>query len=343
MATTVKLPYYNFDRLWSYNGTYNFVVGGRGLGKTYGAKKQAIRNFLKRGEQFILLRRYKEELASARTTFFADIGAEFPDEVFRINGGEAQWQDKERKDEKGKPVWVTMGFFRPLSTAQSQKGTSFPLVTLIIFDEFIIEEGNIHYLPQEATAFNNFYSTVDRWKDKTRVLFLANAVSIDNPYFITWEIRPAPEVKRYDVGNAQGFIVCDFPEASDFANAAFQTKFGKFIAGTDYADYALGNQFSDNSDNLVEFKPPAAHYIYTLEVPAMTFSVWQDGNQYYCQAKLPKQETVFTMLPARMNEDKTLMLPNDKLLQYLRSAFRHGRVLFDEPKTRNAFLEIFKK
>lgn len=343
MTTTVKLPYYNFDRLWSYNGTYNFVVGGRGLGKTYGAKKQAIRNFLKRGEQFILVRRYKEELSSARNTFFADIGAEFPDETFRIQGSEAQWQDPDMLDPKGKPVWKTMGYFRPLSTAQSQKGTSFPLVTLIIFDEFIIEKGNIHYLPNEAIAFNNFYSTVDRWKDKTRVLFLANSVSIDNPYFIAWDIRPAPAVQRYDVGDAKGFIVCDFPEATDFANAAFQTNFGKFIAGTDYADYALGNQFSDNGDNLVDLKKASAHYIYTLEVPAMTFSVWQDGNQYYCQAKLPKQETVFTMMPHRMSDNKTLMLPNDKLLQYLRSAFRHGRVVFDEPKTRNAFLEIFKK
>jgi hypothetical protein len=338
-SNAVKLPYYNYDRLFSYNAKYNTVCGGRGLGKTFGAKEQGIRNFLRRGEQFIYLRRYKDELAAAKNTFFADITFKFPDEVFRIHGREAQWMDPDEKDDKGRPVWKTMGYFLALSTAQSQKSVAFPLVTLIIFDEFIIEKGNIHYLPNEATAFNNFYSTVDRWKDKTKVLFLANSVSIDNPYFIAWGIRPAPEIKRY----ADGFIICDFPEATDFADAAYQTEFGRFIAGTEYADYALGNQFSDNHDNLVKFKTSAAHYIYTLEVSAMSFSVWQDGNQYYCQTKLPKVETVFTMFPHRMSDGKTLMLPNDKLLQYLRSAFRHGRVVFDEPKTRNAFLEIFKK
>lgn len=31
--------------------------------------------------------------------------------------------------------------------------------------------------------FNNFYDTVDRNKDKTRVLFIGNAISEVNPYF----------------------------------------------------------------------------------------------------------------------------------------------------------------
>ena len=53
--------YYNYDQLWSRNGTFNFVTGARGLGKTYGAKLFCIRNALRNGDQFIYLRRYNTE------------------------------------------------------------------------------------------------------------------------------------------------------------------------------------------------------------------------------------------------------------------------------------------
>ena len=34
--------YYSFDDILSRNGVFNFIIGGRGIGKTYGAKKIAI-------------------------------------------------------------------------------------------------------------------------------------------------------------------------------------------------------------------------------------------------------------------------------------------------------------
>src|SRR5690606_5610588 len=95
----------------------------------------------------------------------------------------------ETRDEK-KRQWSTVCYFQCLSVGQQVKGASFDLVTSIVFDEFIIEKGLIQYLPDEATAMTNFYSTVDRNQDKTRVYFLANSVSITNPYFLEYDIRP---------------------------------------------------------------------------------------------------------------------------------------------------------
>src|SRR5437868_2634218 len=172
--------YYDYAALFSRNGTYNICVGGRGLGKTYGAQKKAIRDAITSGlkdgfdkcDQFIYLRRYKEELQMSRDTFFAAVGEEFPAWDFKAEGFEAKISPAADRDIK-KRVWKTIGFFIPLSVAQKYKSVAFPRVKLIIFDEFIIEKGVTHYLPNEAIAFNNFFSTVDRYKDKTRVLFLA--------------------------------------------------------------------------------------------------------------------------------------------------------------------------
>ena len=51
--------YYDFSKLVSYNALLSFVIGERGVGKTFGAKKFVINDFLKNGNQFVYLRRYK--------------------------------------------------------------------------------------------------------------------------------------------------------------------------------------------------------------------------------------------------------------------------------------------
>lgn len=333
--------FYDFRKLLSRNGTYNFVVGARGLGKTWGAKRQVISNAIKRGEQFIYLRRYHTELAT-RSTFFADIADKFPDYEFRVSGEYAQMTRSGQEDDK-KKKWVTIGFFIALSKAQSKKSVAYPNVTTILFDEFIIEKGAIHYLPQEAKAFNDFYSTVDRWRDKTRVFFLANSLSIMNPYFLEYDIRP----KKGDewIIKHDGFICAHFPDSKAFAADVYKTKFGKFIQSTEYAEYSVGSQFADNNDAMIAPKTPEAKYAFTLETKTGTFSVWIDytNMSYYIQERRPKQEVIWTMLPERMDTDKILVSYSDKTVQYVRSAYSRGKVYFSSPQARNAFVGVFNR
>lgn len=343
MRPRKKHPWYDFAPILSRGATFNFIAGGRGIGKTYGAKKRAIRNALAKGEQFIYLRRYKSELTPSKQTFFADVGNEFPEWDFRVARNEAQAAPVSTQDDDKRP-WQVIGYFVPLSTAQAQKGVSFHNVTEIIFDEFITERGNLRYLPDEVSVMLNFYSTVDRYQDKTRVLFLANSVSIMNPYFIQYDIRP-DETRQEFMLKADGFIAAHFPNSADFQSSVYQTAFGKFIQDTEYAEYAVGNLFGDNHLKMLAAKGSKATYLYTLELKSATVSIWYDvsNGEYYAQTKQPKQPIVFTLDAANMSEDKTLMMPNDKPLQTLRSAFRHARLSFDAPSTRNAFTEVFKR
>lgn len=336
------LDYYNYDKVFSFNGVYNFIVGGRGLGKTYGAKEKAIKAAIKRGDQFIYLRRYKEELKAAKATFFADIEHKFPDWDMKIQGGTAVISHASSRGMTKRP-WAIIGYFIALSTSQIQKSVSFPNVKTIIYDEFIIEKGALHYLPQESDVFNNFYSTVDRWKDKTKVFFLANSVSIMNPYFLAYDI--VPDEGNEFVVKGDGFIVAHFPNAEDFQSGVYETRFGRFIQGTEYATYAVGNTFTDNNDKLLDMKDSDAKYRFSLECKNGTFSIWHNmrKDEYFIQEKLPKDQIIFTMLSERMDVNKTLMTFTDRPLAYLRSAFRGGRVVFDKPATRNTFTEIFKR
>lgn len=344
MAAKPRMNFYNYDKIYSYNASWNFICGARGVGKTFGAKHKAVKSAIKDGAQFIYLRRYKDELKKTKDSFFADLIAEnsFPDWDFQVIGYLAQMAPSSTRDEK-KRKWVTIGYFIALSTGQSVKGVSYPLVRTIIFDEFIIEKGMVQYLPDESTVFTNFYSTVDRYKDKTRVFFLANSVSIMNPYFIKYGIKPdeTGEYQQY----ADNFIVCHFADSKDFQNDVYRTRFGKFIHGTDYADYAVGSEFKDNHDGLIGGKTADAKYMYTLETRAGSFSVWLDYSEscYYIQDKRPKNEHVMTLLADQLGEGKTLLFTSDRLIQDLRTAFKNGRAYFDSPQGRNAFIEIFRR
>lgn len=366
--------YYNFAKLFSYNATIMGVCGGRGLGKTFGSKDKATRDALKvtefvertvetasRGKakeavviesetvsnQFIYLRRYKEELALAKATFFADYEYKFPEWDFRVHGWEAQASPtKYAEMTKGRP-WATIGYFVALSVAQNFKSVQFPNVKIIIFDEFIAEEG-VQYLPNEASKMINFLNTVDRSKDKTRVLMLANSVAVTNPYFIQYKVEPDKADDNGFIRMANGYMLWHFPDAEQFKSEVLNTAYGRFIQETDpeYAAYAVGNTFSDNNKNLVKEKDYKARYLFTLETKLGIFSVWYNfqTDTYYCQAKRPKaDEDMVTISPKHMGEGKRLMTFQDKPLQMLRTAFRHDRMRFDGPPTRNAFMEIFKR
>ena len=43
------MTWYNYDKINSYNCCFNFILTNRGFGKSYGSKKMAIRNFIKKG------------------------------------------------------------------------------------------------------------------------------------------------------------------------------------------------------------------------------------------------------------------------------------------------------
>ena len=344
---TTDYKYYNFNKVDGSNATLMMIAGGRGIGKTYGAKEKVIKSALTKGTQFILLRRYKTELKVAKASFFNDLVAngKFPKWDFRVQGDEAQAAHASTRDHEQRP-WKTIGYFFALSTQITIKGSSFPKVTKIIFDEFIIEKGSLHYIDgnEEYAKFLNFYSTIDRGQDRVKVYLLANSVSIMNPYFLANDIIP-DQTGEFAVIK-DGFVCVHFPDAEEYQAKFKQTKFGKYIHKhvESYADYASNNKFADNHDLNIGVRPPEAIYRFTLETPDATFSLWKKSDEWYCEQKLPKdlQQRHFTLIPANASRNKTLLVRSDELMKILRAAYKQGRVTFDNPQTRNGFINVGK-
>ena len=83
---TRLLDWYITTNIKSYNKFLNFIIGGRGIGKTYGFKKDCISRYKKTGKQFLYLRRYKTDLKKINT-FLNDQFENFKDYEFKITGG----------------------------------------------------------------------------------------------------------------------------------------------------------------------------------------------------------------------------------------------------------------
>lgn len=56
------LPYFELNKILSYNIPVNILIGPRGVGKSFTVKNYVIKNYLKKGEQFLYFRRYDPEL-----------------------------------------------------------------------------------------------------------------------------------------------------------------------------------------------------------------------------------------------------------------------------------------
>lgn len=156
--------YYNYDKVLSYNALLNMLIGERGVGKTYGASKMVTKKFLKKGEEFAYIRRYKSELKKSVPKFFDGLqnNNEFPEHNLYAKNNIFYCDNKQ------------FGYAMTLSTAQDLKGTEFSKVTTIIFDEFIIEEGQKkYYLKNEVDIFLGLIETLARMRN-IKVFMLAN-------------------------------------------------------------------------------------------------------------------------------------------------------------------------
>jgi len=258
----------DYEKILSFNRLFYLIMTIRGTGKTFGAKKLAISRFLKKHMEFIYLRRYKEELKKLTKNdgfkFFEDLvnNNVFPDHTFKIREGLISVDDK------------VAGYITSLSTATIEKSISYAKVTLIIFDEFIIAKSNYHYLPDEVQAFLEFYETVARLRDNVIVLFLANKISVSNPYFIYFKV-PFSTADIIKVGNE---ILVYKVTKDKFIETKKKTRFAQLVKNTNYGAYLTDNEFLKDNDSFLGNKSGKSRCIFIMIYKNYELGVWFDNK-----------------------------------------------------------------
>lgn len=325
--------FYDIQKILTYNAYFNFLVGERGVGKTYSAKKFVINKFIKYGAQFIYLRRYKTESGKAKKSFFNDVSQEFLGHSFAVRGDSFYIDDK------------LAGFSISLSVANILKSVCFDLVQTLIFDEFIIDKGCYHYLSSEVNTFLEFCETVFRLRDNVRVLFLANAISQTNPYFLYFNMTPNKfkEIQTYN----DGLILLHIMQNDEYRQFKKSTKFGRLIANSDYGDYAIENSFLRDNDNFIAKKHGNCSFSFAFVWLEQTFGVWYNYSvgRVFVSSDYDKYTPYIFTTTLENHRPNTLLLKNAKKYncwnEFLKQ-FKYGNVYFENMKIKNITLELIK-
>ena len=292
------MAWYDISKALTHNCMFNFIIGPRGVGKTYGLKKRAIKQFLDKGYQFVYLRRFQEELDETAETYFDDIilNNEFPDAVIEYKSGCYFVNDQ------------LAGYTMALTKAKSYKSISYPMVYLIIFEEFLIEETQFtRYLKNEVNQFLGLYMSVDRYRGVT-VFFLANSTTMINPYTLFFDISLPYGSNVYRKGDIYFELVNDV----EFIQERKQTRFGKLIAGTAFEEYAIENKFALDNKTFIMRKTEKAQYYFTFLYQGEQYGIWIDykeGKMFVSQDVDPSCKMVYSVT-VDDHTPNTLLLSN---------------------------------
>lgn len=330
-----KNLYYNPNNALGFNCLLLFVIGARGFGKTYGYKKFVINRFIKKGEQFIYLRRYKTEFKKLKAFFKTLIRDKvFPNHKLEVIGKEFYCNGS------------LMGYAVPLSTWGIEKSNEYPDVRTILFDEFLIEKSKISYLPNEAEALLNMMETVFRDRENTRCILLSNATSVVNPYFLYFGLMPNVET-RFNHYEDRGILI-ELCDSKEFAIVKKQTPFGKLIQGTAYEEMSIDNNFVNDSDTFIEKRTSKSVFLCSIAYKGKIFGYWCDydtGCVYVSYDYQPNSKNIFSMTTEDHKENRMLMKnwKNNFFLKTVGNAFKGGYLRFDNIVIKNMHYELFNK
>jgi len=254
--------YLDMRKIQALNIPFNFIVGGRSIGKTYGVLDMVINDNIK----FILMRRTQTQTDLINKPEFSPFKPIAIDNnitilskpISKYNAG-IYVNDEE----------IARGFTCALSTISNIRGFDASEIILLIWDEFIAEKHE-RPLKHEADAFLNAYETINRNRElkglkPLQVICLANANDLANPIFIELGlVKITQKMRRKGQEtyiNKERGIAIFLLDKSDISKAKSNTAVYRLTSGSDFEEMSIKNKFSGdkpsriNSRVLTEYKP----------------------------------------------------------------------------------------
>lgn len=315
----------------SHNKILNMVLSNRGGGKTYNCTCWGVDDFKRSKKQTVWVRRYQTEIDEMLLNgkFFDAVRDKYPNDELKIEGN------------LGLVNGEVAFYFIALSTSRQLKSNNYPNVNKIIFDEFIIDKGKVSYLKNEVEIFLDLFETVARMRDDVRAVLLANAVTVVNPYFLFWNIKPNAN-KRFTV---KGQICVELFTDAEFIDKKKKTRFGQLVNGTRYGDYAIENEWLMDNNTFVAPKTPNSEFMLGMKYNGIMYGFWVDYNEglmYVNRQYDPYSYSLYCL--TKEDHDANLLLikslNDNKRVQRIVFAFRNGLLRFEDMQVKNQFYEF---
>ncbi len=331
------------EKTLSYNAPMTIAIGGNSIGKTYSFTYQGVKEFIKTGKQFGWIRRYAPELKKASSNFFDDLieHDEFPGYIFKT--------DKERgyiakkPAGKAKPDWQVCCHFFALSMQGSYKGTAYPKIKRLIFDEYIREvKTPPGYLYDDIGKLMKLWKTVGRKRNDCQLYLISNAVDLVNPAFLWLGITDEPK-PGYSWHNNKTVLLHHIKDAA-FAQNERDTLVGKVIAGTELEKVMIDNEFAASNDLFIAKKTANAKYRYGFKYCGHVYAIWLDNSNglFYVNRKAPKGGLVYSLTTEDHRPNMYLVESAGKFARQIGRLYGNGVVRFENNAAREGFLKMLR-
>lgn len=323
--------WYDKQQLLSHNKIMNMVLSNRGGGKTFHFTRWGIDDFKKTKNQTVWVRRYQTEIDEMLMNgkYFDAVREYYPNDKLTIEGN------------LGLVNGEVAFYFIALSTSRQLKSNNYPFVNKIIFDEFIIDKGRVTYLKAEVEVFLDLYETVARTRDNVRAVLLANSVTVVNPYFLFWNIKPDKSKRFY----TKGQVCVEFFTDADFVSMKQKSRFGQLVKGTRYSDYAIENNWLLDNETFIMEKTTKAEFMLGMKYNGIMYGFWVDysvGLIFVNRQFDPSSYSLYCLNKDDHEANLLLIksLSDSKKVQRVVFAFRNGLLRFSDMQVKNQFYEF---
>ena len=345
------MEYYDWNKTLSYDADVTMVVGARGIGKTYGLRKQFIRDYLNNGYRFVELTRHAKQLSGFTSSYFSRIieNKEFPDYEFRTDTKHAYIAKRVEEGEKKK--WDICGYFGALTMAQEMKKWTFSKVKRILLDEAVIDKriDKYHrYLANEFSILANVVDSVSRERpdsdanSRPHVYLLGNACDLLNPYFAVYDIGEPKEGYSWHSGKT---MILHYVKDAEYAKAKnANTVAGRMLDQTLDGLVASGNEFIRYSNDFVFKKPKHSKFQMGIVYHGNKYGIWLDelNGYYYISRKIPKNtpKPIFALTAEDNKINYIAAKKAEAALQGFVELYYLGIVRYESSLIKNEFFDI---
>lgn len=237
------------------------VVGGRGVGKTYGSLKWCLEN----GVTFLYLRRTAAQMELVSKPEFSPILKVASDLGMVLTSSTISKYASGiyKADENGKPMGEPLAYVMALSTMANARSFDASRVQLILYDEAIPEQHE-REISHESDAILNMYESINRNRELTgddpvKLVVMANANNLEAPVLhALGAIRPLDKMRKTGQNEKhykeRGLCIILLNDSPVSANKSETALYKLARAGSDdFTDMALRNSFS--ADNYIDVRP----------------------------------------------------------------------------------------
>lgn len=322
--------YYSIKELLTKSRYILMSVGGRSIGKTYSTLSYLIDDFLKKGNEFIYICRYKTQYPTLNDIFI------------RVRN-DKKFSDVELS-QKGRNLFINgekAGQIVALTEFRNGKNMQFSdSINTILFDEFLVEEGQA-YIKGEIDLFVIALVSIFRQRPGCKVIMLSNSTAYNNPYFEFFGLLP-DNTKRF---NLYKKICVEFPDSNEYYSDE-KSDLQELLEGTEFEGVTFNNEFKDITNINVMKLGRYEKSKYTILFEGKKYGIYKNQyiNRIIISDKIDPSSPIFSLIVEDLSNNAVYKgWYNSGLIYDLANARNKNELYFESDVIRERSIKFLKK